>query len=1366
MGIPPSQPKGLCPRCALDAALKLARPAEQEIPSQSAASPSRETLGASGAEVAGRDFGDYELHEEIARGGMGIVYRARQKSLDRIVALKTILSGTQASKELVRRLKSEGIATPACNTPISLRFAKLGFTRASTSGHGFCGWTHSQRSFAVSLVREACCDLCERIAEAIHAAHEGGVLHRDLKPSNVLVDVNDQPRDGLRAGVIPTGESSLTLSARCSVPVPACRPSRPARSATRSPAAANVYGLGAILYHLITGRPPFQGATIADTVHQVVNNEPAAPRLVNSDVPFDLETICLKCLEKEPARRYATAMEVANELGRFLNHEPIWARPVGRIERTVRWCRREPALAVSAGLALILLLVIAIGSPLITLRVTRQRERAEQNAERARLALTRVEIERAESMFAADSPARGIAYLAHLLRQAPTNRVVAERLLNALSARNFCLPSAPPLRHDGKINSAQFSPNGQWIVTASRDGTAQVWDSHTGQPVGEALRHTAEIKWAQFSPDGGRVVTASVDGTARVWNAQTGQPNGLSLRHDGAVLFADFSPDGRRVVTGSRDRTLRLWDSVTGEPLLPPIVNNAEVYFVRFSPNGIEMAAAIDNGTARIFSCSDGAEAASFPHSNQPQFPQFSPNGERFVTLQSGEAVIWNIRGKGAAVHLRHRHNPIAVAFSARGELVATASLDNTARIWNSRTGEPVSPVLKHDDEVSFVQFNAAGSRLLTGAADKSARVWEVRTGKPLTEPIQHGSRVRTAQFSPDGERVLTLANGNEAVVWRLCSNPMGSLVLKHGHDVRHAAFSADRQRVATASWDRTARVWDARTGLPLTKPLRQSGFVDIVRFSPDGLRLATVSDRLEAQIWDVATGDPLVKPKKRLTGYLWDLQFSPDGRCMAIGTGKGGWIWDAATGDDIGQFQITEDVRQLTFSPEGQRLVATTSPDGSVRIFDVGSGSLLTGPMLHDDKATYAEFSPDGERIITASRGRTARIWNARSGQMIAKPIMHADVMGAKHSVQFSPDGKRVVTAAGKSVQVWDAQTGEPLSPQLEHRGRVNSVRFSPDGRRLVTAIFGDDSRVWDAATGHALSEPLRHREGCHYAEFSPDGEFAVTASADGTAAIWWVAVPPTPSPTWLPDLAEALAGRKLDEAGNSEVVPVEKLFQLKQELSEGAGDDYYGGWAKWFLLNDPMRTPLPSRQSSSAERMTLLGQPFSPAKDFAQSNVVSCLLGGTENADGLELNEAESDGRSTIAMVGDVSCRLMNKRAIADYPGYFYFSLDPAFKRSGVRKVTIEVECFDVVFDGKPVTIGIDYDATGSLTRPSPEYAKSKETVRLKGSNTWRVARFQIDDAAFKNSQNGNSDFRIWGRPAKLYVRRVTVIRSSNPQ
>ncbi|MGA2657958.1 MAG: serine/threonine-protein kinase, partial [Verrucomicrobiota bacterium] len=315
----------------------------------------------SNTEEVGR-FGDYELLEEIARGGMGIVYRARQVSLDRIVAVKMLLAGPLAGKDFVQRFRTEAAAAASLQHPNIVAIHEVGFAEGQ---HFFAmdfveGLTLAQLVAKGPLPARQAATYLKTVAEAIHFAHERNVLHRDLKPSNVLVDsATDQPRVtdfGLAKRL--EAETDLTLSGQLLGSPNYMSPEQAKAKRGTVGKRSDVYSLGAILYHLLTGRPPFQGKTLTEVLRQLADTDPLAPHLLIPRVPPDLETICVKCLEKEPAKRYQSAQELADELGRFLRHEPIHARPITRAERAWRWCRRKPALA---GLILALHLVFALG---------------------------------------------------------------------------------------------------------------------------------------------------------------------------------------------------------------------------------------------------------------------------------------------------------------------------------------------------------------------------------------------------------------------------------------------------------------------------------------------------------------------------------------------------------------------------------------------------------------------------------------------------------------------------------------------------------------------------------------------------------------------------------------------------------------------------------------------------------------------------------------------------------------------------------------------------------------------------------------------------------------------------------------------
>jgi len=368
--IPPGQPKGLCPRCALKGALEFSNGESQVLQTEDRANAlSPQPVAPVGQLPTLKYFGDYELLEEIARGGMGIVYKARQASLNRVVAVKLLLRGEYASEDFIKRFRIEASAAASLQHPNIVTIHEIGVHQGQ---HYFAmdlvdGPNLEQLLRDGPLPARRAAGYVRIIAEAIHFAHTRQILHRDLKPSNVLIDANDQPRVtdfGLAKHLVGTGSAqsdaisqevtdavervptdSLTLSGQVLGSPAYMPPEQASGQREKVGVTSDVYSLGAILYHALTGRPPFEGKSVADTLKQVESNEPIAPRLVNSSVPRDLETICLKCLEKEPTQRYANAEEVAEELGRFLRQEAIKARPLCRSERVFRWCRRNPVVA-------------------------------------------------------------------------------------------------------------------------------------------------------------------------------------------------------------------------------------------------------------------------------------------------------------------------------------------------------------------------------------------------------------------------------------------------------------------------------------------------------------------------------------------------------------------------------------------------------------------------------------------------------------------------------------------------------------------------------------------------------------------------------------------------------------------------------------------------------------------------------------------------------------------------------------------------------------------------------------------------------------------------------------------------------------
>ncbi len=865
--------------------------------------------------------------------------------------------------------------------------------------------------------------------------------------------------------------------------------------------------------------------------------------------------------QREAAARAEAARRAAEEAAR----------------RARRGLRRTRATAALLGV----LLLLALGGMYSGYRARREAERAFATAD----------LEQALNLAGKGRHDLALAYLARAARLGGDGLEVRSTILQLLLRHTWPIPVAC-LRHGQEVSSAAFSPDGRRVVTASKDGTARIWDVSTGHAIGKPMRHQGEVVTAEWSPDGRSIATGSKDHTVRLWDARTGLPAGPPLRQGGEVTTAQWSPTGGCLLTVAADGTARFWDTRSGSPRSQGQLRE-KVGWAGWSPDGRHVATFLSE-SARIWDAATG-EPSSLPmrHGDRVHSAAFSPDGRLLVTASSDEtARVWDaVTGLPVGEPMRHAGAVLSAAWSPGSRLIATAGSDRKVRLWEARSGRPVGIPMVQEMTATLVRFSPGGERLLTLVEDQTVRIWDTATCLPVGEPLRHQDWVTDARFSPDGRRVITASSDGTARVW---DAPMGGLIgssVRHAGPVNQAVFSPDNQRLVTASNDGTARVWDAQTGFEIGAPLLHSAWVVGVAWSPAGDRVATASKDGTARVWDGRTGRPLGEPMRHGGGLqLFDVEWSPDGRRLLTACEDGtARLWDAKTGRALSVLRHAGPVFRACFSPDGRR-VATASRDGTARIWDAATGRAVGKALRHEGAVRSVDWSPDGRRVVTASADSTAQVWDATSGTTFGAPLgpslRHQDEVTSAH---FNRDGSWVVTASlDGTARVWDAATGALLNQPLHHHDSVVSAIFASTNTRILTASWDGTAQVWIFRTGRPQGEPMRHEGKVTDAEWSPDGQLAVTASEDGTAGIWHTLFSLPADAPWLATLAEAIGGVEIDSQGVPVPVPdrEHRLAVLRRDAPRASGvTPVVATFVDWFLADPWSRAITPFSRISAAE-------------------------------------------------------------------------------------------------------------------------------------------------------------------------------------
>jgi WD40 repeat protein/serine/threonine protein kinase len=1125
-----------------------------------------------------RAFGAYELIEEVARGGMGIVYRARQTQINRVVAVKVMAAGPFAAPDFVKRFHTEAEAVASLDHPHIVPIYEVGecegqpyFSMKYLEG-GSLAQAISNLNAQISN-REAAA-LVAKLAWAIHYAHQRGILHRDIKPANILLDAKGEPHlTDFGLARLVEKDSTLTRTMAMLGTPSYMSPEQARGEAKLLTTAVDIYGLGAVFYELLTGQPPFAGGTTMETVRQVLEKDPAPPRTRNPSVDRDLETICLKCLEKDPAQRYGSAEGLAEDLERWLNKEPIQARRITLVERLIKWMRRNPKVATLAVLLNVVFALGVAGILLVSLRLAsanRDKDRANAQLERN---LRNFEWQRIDELIDTGKRSDALANLSAFLRQNPSDRVAATRLVSMMSGCNFVLPAAPPLRHDAAVNNLSLSADGRRALTAADDGKVRIWDLQSGRVL-TSLSHPLKVTEAAFLADERFVLTSCLDGTFRLWDANAGQIVFEFPKAPDGRLPAMLSRDRNRVALLETDASVQVWDVLkherSGAPLRLPTLISMSV----FSQDSRTIAIASNDGTVGVWSGETyQTNVPPFKLAKEVTRLDFSPDGSILATAWGGWITLWDTRTWAEVREFEASdHQVLYIEFSADGRRLVTTAYDRPVRIWEVASGQPIGQPIEGEGPFVFFHLSPDGKRLATRAQSGVVRLWDAFTGQPISEPMEHAASVNDLRFDPHGQFIVTASQDRTVQVWEVQTGQPRALVLKTTDSFPSACFSKDGRWVVRTS-DQRAEVFDVQTGERIGQPMVQSSQIYRLALSPDGKKVATAGWDLSGRVWDLRTGEPLTPPLLH-RWRIYAVAFSPNGHLVATASeDHTARLWNAVTGQPMGPpLQHDGQVLDVHFSPDSRALL-TASTDGTARLWSTDKGEpLWPEPLRQVDIVWTAEFSPDGRRIVTASADKSAVVWDAQSRLPLTPPMMHErDVNCAR----FSPDGKWVLTCSNDgTARVWDAGTGDPVSQPMRHKGKLAHGEFSPDGRLVFTGSQDGVARLWDARTGYPVSEPLQHAGAITCIQFSPDGRHCLSIASADALRLWEVMDVPVPVPAWFCGFVEAVAGKRLNARHDIESVRREALQPFRQRLAEAGQKDFYARWANWFLyerLKDP---------------------------------------------------------------------------------------------------------------------------------------------------------------------------------------------------
>lgn len=1064
-------------------------------------------------------FGEYHLLRRLGGGGSGEVFLAEHATLGRQVALKLVHPGSVYFPEAGQRLLHEARAASKLDHPgicpvfdvgavegvpyLAMRFIEgetlarwIAEARRST---GLPAGGPRSRPAVLQLAA-----LAEKVARALHAAHQAGLIHRDIKPANIMVAPGGEPvildfglaqLEGAQSG------SGSRFGGIVGTPdyVP---PEQVAGSGLAPGPGWDIYSLGVTLYEALALRTPFRAPTLEQLQKNILSGEYIPIQRLNPAVPRDLATVLATALAREPDRRYRNALDMAEELRRVQESRPILARRPGLLAKARGWARRHPYPAAFGGL-----LGLALGVTLFLLLRVHQLNRHNE------LLLTRMRARALASASAGVFPNN--QKLALLLAEAGARTAVLPETLFQLQQVIGELQESAAFDHTGEsLLGARISPKGDLVLTWALNGQAKLW-MISGRALGAFRFHdpTLRIMDLEFSPDQSRILGRLTKGMAALWDAEGTLIAELKGPAD-SITQARFSPDGTRVLTLARDGTVQLW-SGSGEPQAILDAPDGALTCVEFAPGGDQLATGGKDGTLRLWTAAGVPLSAWKAHTGAVKALAFSPDGSRIASsgakhpdCTNPPARLWDRAGLRLATFDGHDGEVQGMCFSPDGTELLTRSADLTARLW-ALDGECRRILHGPRASIIWTEFSPAGERFLVVSLDQPVRVFD-RQGRLLESLTANVDSVASGRFSPDGTCVLVAFRDGTTRLWRLGRTAVPTLDSTRTLGPR-AVVSASGRWILTLN-GREVLLWDG-DGRPQGS-LQLPDRVFCAEFSPDETRIATCGQQQDSRLWSTDGALLAVLPGGEKSHRA--IHFLPTGdRLLAVELNGLPTLW-SDRGTLLARWPIARITpnSQVRLSPDGER-VLWVDPDKNVCISDP-SGQETLKPPQEPCGISHLAWAPGGERFLATSEDGRLRLWE-RSG----RPLADFTIEGlAKGQAAFAQGGRSLAVGLATGALALYTLEGVKLVETALHDGPITGLSLSPDGNTVLTASR-DGTACLLQTTGQELLTLPGLRGPLQYALLFPDGSRALTVPEKGQGRLWRL------RPEDILEQARRLAGR-----------------------------------------------------------------------------------------------------------------------------------------------------------------------------------------------------------------------------------------------